>query len=67
MVARHPRWQMRPNLRLAILKNRRTPEAWFSRFLPALRTPDLRNLLASKQLNPSQKKLVEEEVKRRRG
>lgn len=67
MVARHPRWQMRPNLRLAILKNRRTPESWFTRFLPALRTPDLRNLLASKRLNPSQKNLVEEELKRRRG
>ena len=52
---------------LAILKNRRTPESWFTRFLPALRTPDLRNQLASKRLNPSQKKLVEEELKRRRG
>lgn len=67
MVGRHPRWQMRPNLRLAILKNRRTPGIWFSQFLPGMRLPDVRNLLASKRLNPSQKKLVEEELQRRGG
>jgi hypothetical protein len=65
MVARHPRWHMRPNLRLAILKNRRTPDLWFSQFLPGMRTPDVRNLLASKRLNPGQKRLVEEELQRR--
>jgi hypothetical protein len=67
MVARHPRWQMRPNLRLAILRNRRTPDLWFRQFLPGMRSPDVRNLLASKRLNPSQKKLVEEELQRRGG
>jgi len=67
MVARCQRWQMRPNLRLAILKNRRTPDIWFTHFLPGMRTPDIRNLLVSKRLNPSQKKLVEDELKRRGG
>jgi hypothetical protein len=67
MVARHPRWQMRPNLRLAILRNRRTPDLWFSHFLPGMRTPDIRNLHASKRLNPGQKKLTEDELKRRGG
>lgn len=67
MIARHPKWQLRPNLRLAILKNRRTPDHWFHQFLPALRTPDVRNLLVSKRLNPRQKMLVEEELKRRGG
>jgi hypothetical protein len=67
MVARHPRWQMRPNLRLAILRNHRTPGIWFTQFLPGMRSPDVRNLLASKRLNPNQKKLVEEELKRRGG
>lgn len=65
MIARHPRWQTRPNLRLAILKNHRTPEIWFHQFLPGMRTPDIRNLLASKRLNPARKKLVEEELTRR--
>jgi hypothetical protein len=67
MVARHPRWQMRPNLRLAILKNRKTPDQWFNHFLPDLRTLDLRNLLASKRLAPGQKVLVEKELRRREG
>ncbi len=65
MVARHPRWKSRPNLRLAILKNRRTPAVWFTLFLPALRTPDLHNLLAGRRLTPAQKQLVTDELRRR--
>jgi hypothetical protein len=65
MIARHPKWKLRPNLRLAILKNRRTPPIWFTLFLPQLRTPDVRNLLSSKRLNPAQKKLVQDELKKR--
>ena len=67
MVARHPKWKLRPNLRLAILKNRRTPNVWFTLFLPRLRTPDVRNLLASRRLNPAQKKLVKDELGKRGG
>lgn len=65
MIARHQKWQTRPNLRLAILKNQRTPEIWFRQFLPGLRTPDVGNLLLSKHLSPGQRKLVEEEMRRR--
>lgn len=65
MIARHPKWQLRSNLRLAILKNHRTSDHWFQQFLPAMRTPDIRNLLFSKRLKPEQKKLVEEELQRR--
>jgi hypothetical protein len=65
MIARHPRWQNRPNLRLAILKNRRTPPIWFTLLLPRLVTPDLHNLVSSRRLDPSQRKLVEEELKKR--
>jgi hypothetical protein len=64
-VARHPRWKSRPNIRLAILKNRHTPAVWFTLFLPALRVPELNNLLASRRLTPGQKKMVEEELGRR--
>ena len=67
MIGRHQKWQARPNLRLAMLRNQRTPDIWFVQFLPAMRTPDVRNLLASKRLNPRQKKLVEEELRRRGG
>nr|NIQ09845.1 hypothetical protein [Gammaproteobacteria bacterium]NIS27608.1 hypothetical protein [candidate division KSB1 bacterium]NIW22240.1 hypothetical protein [candidate division KSB1 bacterium] len=65
MIARHPKWKLRPNLRLAILKNRRTPSIWFTLFLPQLRTPDVRNLLLSRRLNPAQKKLVQDELRKR--
>jgi len=65
IIARHPKWKLRPNLKLAILKNRRTPSIWFTLFLPQMRTPDVRNLLVSKRLNPAQKKLVQDELKKR--
>lgn len=66
MVARHPRWQNCPNLRLAILKNRKTPPVWFTLFLPRLASTELNTLLASRRLGPSQKKQIEEELKKRR-
>jgi hypothetical protein len=65
IIARHQKWKSRPNLRLAILKNRRTPAIWFTLFLPQLRTPDVRNILVSPRLNPAQKKLVQDELKGR--
>lgn len=65
MIARHPKWKLRPHLRLAILKNRRTPAIWFTLFLPQLRTPDVHNLLASRRLAPAQKQLVLDELKKR--
>jgi len=67
MIARHPRWQSRPNLRLAILRNHRTPAIWFTLFLPKLRRPDLNNLLAGRRLTPAQKQLVQDELQRRAG
>lgn len=65
IIARHPKWKLRPNLRLAILKNRRTPAIWFTLFLPQLHTPEVRNLLVSRRLNQAQKKLVQDELKKR--
>lgn len=65
MIARHPKWKSRPNLRLAILRHRRTPAVWFTLFLPTLRTPDLNTLLAGRRLAPAQKQLVVAELRRR--
>jgi hypothetical protein len=65
MVARHPRWKLRPNLRLAILKNHRTPDIWLTMFLPQLPLGDVKGLLSSPRLTGSHKKLVEAELKRR--
>lgn len=64
-IARHPRWRSRPNLRLAVLKNPKTPAVWFTLFLPSLRTPEINLLAASRRLNPQQKQLVADELRRR--
>lgn len=65
LVARHAKWQMRPNLRMAILRNHRTLRIWFTLFLPRVNTLDLRNLLASQRLTSIQKRYVREELQRR--
>jgi len=57
-VARSNRWKNRPNIRLAILKNPRTPLIWFTLFLPALPAAYVRDLLASPRLTYAQKKLL---------
>jgi hypothetical protein len=64
-VARHPRWTQRPNVKMALLKNRKTPAVWFTVYLPSLKTPDLHALVASRRLAPGQKQLVESELKKR--
>jgi hypothetical protein len=63
MVARHPRWQNRPNIREAVLSNPRTPLIWFNLWLPAMPAADLRRLLASNRLSAAQKRAVENRLK----
>jgi hypothetical protein len=58
MVARSGRWKGRPGIRLAILKNPRTPDIWFTLFLPGLPAPTLREILAAPRLTPARKELV---------
>jgi hypothetical protein len=65
-VARHPRWKGHVALQLAILKNPKTPPIWFALFLPHLNSADLNGVLASSRLSQAQKKLVAEELNRRR-
>ena len=64
MVARSNRWKSRPNIRLAILKNPRTPLIWFTLFLPGLPQATLRDLLASPRLTFAQKDLVRQAGRR---
>ena len=64
LIARHPRWQGRPNLKQAILGNPRTPTVWFTLFLPTLTTSELKRL-ATTSLTVQQKKEVHHELKRR--
>lgn len=65
LVARNSRWKSRPNLQLAILKNRKTPTIWFTLWLPKLPIRTINQLLASRRLNPGQKKAVQDELTRR--
>jgi hypothetical protein len=65
IVARHPRWKGRINLQLAILKNPKTPDVWFTLFLPHMSANDIKCILASRRIGYSQKKQVQEELQRR--
>ena len=65
MIARHSRWQQRPNLRLAILKNRQTPTVWFTLWLPKLPIGVLNQLLSTRRLSPPQKKAIRLELHHR--
>jgi hypothetical protein len=65
MIARHPKWKTRPNLRLAMLKNRKTPAVWFTLLLPQLRIQEVRDLINSRRLNPAQRKLAQDELNKR--
>lgn len=64
MVARHPRWQNRPNLKEAILTNPKTPLIWFTLWLPGMKIPDLKRLIASNRLTAVQKKAVDTRLKK---
>lgn len=65
MVARHNRWNQRPNLCLAILKNQKTPDIWFTLWLPKIHKHILKQLLVSSRINPKRKILLETELKKR--
>jgi hypothetical protein len=66
MVARSGRWKGRPNIRLAILKNPRTPAVWFTLFLPGLPRSTIRDLLSVPRLSSAQKELVRQALGGRR-
>lgn len=65
IIARHPRWKNRPNLRQSILRHRQTPLVWFTLWLPKLPKRDLRTLLLSRQPTSAQQALINNELKRR--
>lgn len=65
LIARHNRWQHRPNLRIAILRNSHTPDIWFILWLPKLSLALIKQMLTGKHRKPSQKRLITNELKRR--
>jgi hypothetical protein len=62
MVARSGRWKGRPNIRLAILKNPRTPTIWYTMFLPGLPRNTIKELLSVPRLTFAQKELVRQSL-----
>jgi hypothetical protein len=66
IVARSGRWKGRPNIRLAILKNPRTPAIWFTMFLPNLPQSTIKELLSVPRLTFAQKELVRQALGGRR-
>ncbi|MDY0191187.1 MAG: hypothetical protein RBR22_10675 [Desulfuromonas sp.] len=65
MIARHPRWSKRKNLQRAILKNRHTPQIWYTQFLPQISIQEIRNLLFSSSLSTNQKGWIQEHLDKR--
>jgi hypothetical protein len=66
MVARSGCWKGRPNIRLAILKNPRTPTIWYTLFLPGLPQSTIKELLSVPRLTFAQKELVRQALGGRR-
>lgn len=65
IIGRHSRWQQRANLRMAILKNNRTPDIWFSLWLPKIPLPQIKQLHLNHKLNPRIKGFIANESRRR--
>lgn len=66
VVARHPRWKSRHDLKAAILKNPKTPLVWFTALLPGLSLVEVRNIYVSSRISATQKQRVAEELRRRK-
>jgi hypothetical protein len=64
MIARNSRWKSRPNLQLALLKNRQTPTIWFTLWVPHLPAHTVNQLLAGRRLTQAQKNAVRDASKR---
>jgi hypothetical protein len=64
LIVRHPRWQSRPNLKMAILANPRTPPVWLTRFLSTLTIAELKQLMTA-GITATQKSEIRQELKRR--
>ncbi|RME39821.1 MAG: hypothetical protein D6794_03240 [Deltaproteobacteria bacterium] len=60
LIARHPRWQNRPRLRLAILKHPNTPMVWYVAWKRQLNRAQISELLASRRLPAARRNQLRE-------
>ncbi len=66
VVCRHPKWSVRREIRVALLRNQHTPLARAVEFARSLPPPLLRDVLHSSRLPEKMKRYVGEELKNRK-
>jgi hypothetical protein len=66
-IAQHPKWSCQYNVRLALIRNSRTPAPSVLAFLPGLTLNDLKEISAVQELAPHVRKYIARELKRRAG
>lgn len=64
-ISRHPKWSCQYNVRLALIRNPRTPPAALARLLPLLKWNDVEDIVAAGTLPPAARELALEELKSR--
>jgi len=65
-VCRHPKWSLRKEVQIALLKNEHTPLSRAVYFAGTLSTVTLRDVIANARLRDEVKEYVEEEIARRK-
>jgi hypothetical protein len=64
-VVEHPKWSLRYDIKCALIRNYHTPMAHVIRFIPDLKTNDLRELYSCESLSASTKPYIFSELKTR--
>jgi hypothetical protein len=66
-IAQHPKWSCQYNVRVALVRNPKTPVPCILAFLPNLTLRDLKDLVALEGLTPHAKRYIQQELARRAG
>lgn len=66
-IAQHPKWSCQYNVRVALVRNAKTPVPCILAFLPNLTLRDLKDLVTLEGLTPHAKRYIQQELARRAG
>ena len=66
-IAQHPRWSCHCNVRVALVRNPRTPAPCVLAFLPNITLRDLKDIAGLEGLAPHAKRYIQQELARRAG
>jgi len=64
-IARHPKWSLRYDLRLQLVRHPLTPLALALAFLPDLKPDDLMVIASDHRMTPTMREYVQAEAERR--